>query len=141
MHHPSQLSQIYRAFLAVVLGKDIDSAATYVTQEFRAHLSQIEGDLDLETLVREVARQREVFPDLGQNIITPFGEPIVDTAQRSLVYTYSMSVTFSGTLHGHQGDGRTLDIVQQDRVAFDESGKIARLEIVSDMWDTLAKIF
>jgi hypothetical protein len=134
----------YRAFLAALLKGSAAGARQHVASGFRANLGDTLPNLSFAELLKEIQRQRSAFPDLGKNI--QVADVSEDDGENRLVITYSMTVTFSGTLTSADGKrsvpgtGERIKIPSQDRVDFDPSGKIREIEIVTDMGHTLTQM-
>ena len=135
-------SKKYREFIAAATAGNADEAQRFVAPGFRATLNEMLVDLSFREFMNELARQREAFSNLGANI------EVMDTREEDdrLVITYTLTVTFDGPLRSQDRSrsvpptGETLRIPSQDRVVFDENGRIVELEIVTDMGHTLAQM-
>jgi SnoaL-like protein len=133
----------YRQFITAATAGDAEKARRFIAPGFRVTLNELLVNLSFDEFMEELARQREAFSDLGTRI----GVMDVQEGRDRLVITYTMTVTFDGTLRNKDHSrsapptGGTLQIPSQDHVVFDKDGKIIELEVVTDISHTLSQMF
>jgi hypothetical protein len=122
---PLAKEEVYLQFLELLLKGYSLEAESFLATGFKAKIKDSQPELTFAELRQEIERQRNAFPDIGENI------RVIDITKLDLrlLVTYTMVTEHAG------------EILSQDLVDFNEEGQLTRLEMVTDMHHTMAQMF
>lgn len=143
---PSKNEQTYRKFVVAALAGDDGKARLFVAPEFTASMNAYNTGLTFPQYMDEIRRQRRAFPGLGEEISDlNFSDEVLSNGESRLVATYVMTVRFTRVLRDERNNslmptGKVAKIAAQIHMAFTKDGKIAGIEVVTDLSDTIRQL-